>query len=54
MTNEQKKELEHLKRELSQPKRQLIDIYRKVEEISPAQARKLDKIIERLEAFQAA
>ena len=53
MTSEQRREVERLKRELSQPKRLLIDTYRKMEALSPAQARKLDAIIARLEAFQA-
>lgn len=52
MTNKQREELEDLKHSISQPKRELIRIWREIERISPAQATKLASIIGRLENFQ--
>jgi hypothetical protein len=52
MTKEQRAELEDLKHSISQPKRELVQIWRQIHRISPAQATKLAAIICRLEDFQ--
>lgn len=53
MTKEQREELAHLKREINSPKRDLIDILRRVERLSPREAAKLETIIGKLESWQS-
>jgi hypothetical protein len=52
MTNEQRKEINDLSREVSRCKSDLLNIAGRLEGISPAQAAKLTQIIGRLEAWQ--
>ena len=52
MKKEQREELQHLKREVNAPKHDLIGILRRVENVSPTQARALRRILERLEYWQ--
>jgi hypothetical protein len=52
MTNQQREELQHLKREANSPKSDLIDLIRKIEEISPKEAENLTKIVAKLESWQ--
>jgi hypothetical protein len=52
MTKDQREELAHLKREISQPKHQILDILRRVESISPSQGEQLGRILARLEDWQ--
>lgn len=52
MTKEQREALAHLKHEVSSPKHDLLNILRQVENLSPAQASKLDWIIGLLENWQ--
>jgi hypothetical protein len=52
MTNQQREELKHLKREASSPKSRLIDLIRRIEAISPREGEKLSKIVARLEDWQ--
>jgi hypothetical protein len=52
MTNEQRKTLNTLKREISSPKSALLRIVNQMESVSPKQAEQLSKIIARLESFQ--
>ena len=53
MTKQQREDLMHLKREVNSPKSELIDLIRKIEEISPREAEKLSKIVGKLESWQA-
>jgi hypothetical protein len=52
MTNDQREELAHIKREANSPKSDLIDLIRKLEVISPKEAEKLSKIVGKLENWQ--
>ena len=53
MNKDQKEKLAHLKHEASRAKHELMDICRDIEiEISPSKAKKLERIIEKLEAWQ--
>ena len=52
MSGAKKEKIQHIKQECNHPKSELIRLLSKLEEVSPAQAAKLDKIIGRLEAWQ--
>lgn len=52
MTKSQREELKRLKSEISQPKSRLLDLLRRVEQISPSQGDQLARIIGRLEDWQ--
>lgn len=52
MTKDRKTELKHLVNECNSPKGRLMELLRRIEAISPPQARKLERIIGRLEAWQ--
>lgn len=45
-------ELAHLKKECNSPKHELIRLLARIEQLSPAQARGLESVIARLEAWQ--
>ena len=52
MTTQEAEKLAFLKKEVNSPKSALIQLMRKVGEVSPTQAAQLDAIIGRLEAWQ--
>lgn len=52
MTKEQREELRFLKSEANSPKRDLMDLIRRIEAISPRDAAKLESIVGKLESWQ--
>jgi hypothetical protein len=52
MSAEKIEKIQHIKQECNRPKSELIRLLSKLEEVSPAQAEKLSKIIGRLEVWQ--
>lgn len=54
MTKKQREELRHLISEVNDPKSRIMELMDRIEAISPARARKLGRIIGKLEHWQRA
>jgi hypothetical protein len=52
MTKQQKEMIKQLKAEINSPKHRLLEILRRIEEISPSESDKMGRIIWKLEVWQ--